>query len=563
MTMKVTLINPPQIYSEYEVGVVMTPPLGLAYLAAYLRQEGLAVELIDAVGEAPHTVTSYKPGIFLRGLTIEQIIERIPAATGLIGVSNLFTYAYPVVRELSAALRETFPGRPIVHGGAHPTAMYAEVLEQGAADYVILGEGELALTQLCSHVAGLRPIGEVPSLAYRDSGGKVMVNSMCGVIRNLDRPNMPFPARDLLPMQNYISSHEAHGATNGLWTPIISSRGCPYSCNFCQGRRKKWVARSARDVVDEIEECVNRWGITEFHFEDDNMTLDRRRTAELCYQIIRRGLKIKWQTPNGIRASVVDEALLAKMKAAGCTHITLAPESGSLRVVRDLMGKGKDYSHKKFLELAREAHQLGLKSAAYFILGMPGERPEDIEETISFAQMLARAGVDEAGFQLLIPLPGTPVWDTVVREYGAPDYLDLLVVGDFNRAKSWSKFLTEQQLASYRRRAYLSFQFYRAIFHPLCFMKTIVNVLQGRAETKIENYVRIFISRQRQSLITPATGSGLPDQDSASAKRSALGIVLQIAVGILARLGKKKPVKAGQGAGRSDKASYAKVAEYE
>ena len=206
---------------------------------------------------------------------------------------------------------------------------------------------------------------------------------------------------------------------------------------------------------------------------------------------------------------------------------------------------------------------MGLKSAAYFILGMPGERPEDIEETISFAQMLARAGVDEAGFQLLIPLPGTPVWDTVVREYGAPDYLDLLVVGDFNRAKSWSKFLTEQQLASYRRRAYLSFQFYRAIFHPLCFMKTIVNVLQGRAETKIENYVRIFISRQRQSLITPATGSGLPDQDSASAKRSALGIVLQIAVGILARLGKKKPVKAGQGAGRSDKASYAKVAEYE
>lgn len=559
--MKVTLINPPQVYSEYEVGVVMTPPLGLAYLAAYLRQEGFAMELIDAVGEAPHQIKSYKPGVFLRGLTIRQIIERIPSATELIGVSNLFTYAYPAVRELSAAIRETFPGCPIVLGGAHPTAMYAEVLEHGTADYVILGEGELSLTQLCRHLADAKPLEEVPSLAYRDSAGKVIASSPCEVIRNLDRPSMPFPARDLLPMQNYISSQEAHGATNSLWTPLISSRGCPYGCNFCQGRRKKWIARSARDVVDEIEECVARWGITEFHFEDDNMTLDRRRAVEICDQIIRRGLRIKWQTPNGIRASVVDEALLAKMKAAGCTHITLAPESGSLRVVRDLMGKGKDYSHKQFLDLAREAHRLGLKSAAYFILGMPGERPEDIEETISFGRMLARAGVDEAGFQLLIPLPGTPVWDTVVQEYGAPDYLDLLVVGDLNRSKSWSKFLTEQQLSSYRRRAYLSFQIYRAIFHPLCFIKTIVNVLQGRAETKIENYIRLFISRQRQRSIAPAFG--LPDRDSATTKDSGLGVMMRIAISIIARLSETKPAKAGQGADRLDKTSYAKVMEHE
>ena len=120
-----------------------------------------------------------------------------------------------------------------------------------------------------------------------------------------------------------------------------------------------------------------------------------------------------------------------------------------------------------------------MKVAAYFILGMPGETPEDIEQTIAYGKRLAKAGVDEAGFALLIPLPGTPIWDQVVRKGEQPDYLDLLIVGDLNKAKSYSAFLTAEQLSDYRRQAYFSFFLARAMYHPISMAKTIFNVIRG------------------------------------------------------------------------------------
>jgi magnesium-protoporphyrin IX monomethyl ester (oxidative) cyclase len=506
--MKVVLINPPQIFSQYQVGIGVTPPLGIAYLAAYCLKWGIDVEIVDSVGEAPDTVAPFREEIFLRGLRIGDIVERISQDVGLIGISNLFSFAYPAVRELANAIRAAHPDKPVVLGGAHPTHMYAEVLEHGSANFVVIGEGEIPLLELCRNLGGEIALEDVPSLAYRDGNGQVQETDIAPRIKDLDSQNIPYPARHLLPMENYIAAQEAHGATSGRWTSLITSRGCPYGCTFCDIRRTKWVARSARDVVDEMELCYGQWGIKEFHFEDDNMTLRRERLFEICDEIINRGLRIKWQTPNGIRASVTDELMLRKMKESGCIHITLAPESGSERVIREIIQKGKDYSHEQLLEIGRAAHKMGMKVAAYFILGMPGEKPEDVQQTIGYAKRLAKAGVDEAGFQLLIPLPGTPVWEHVVEEYGQPDYLDLLVVGDLNKAVSWSPHLAAEQLSSYRRRAYMTFQFYRAVYHPRSFVRTILNVLRGMAETKTENYMRMFIKHLRLSWrrATPKSG---------------------------------------------------------
>jgi anaerobic magnesium-protoporphyrin IX monomethyl ester cyclase len=501
--MKIALINPPQIFSQFQIATGIVPPLGIAYLAAYCLAKNVQVQLIDAPGESPSTVSPFQQDIFLRGLTFAGIVDRIDGDTDLIGISNLFSFAYPAVRKLSDALRAAFPDTPIVLGGPHPTHMFEEVLAHGSADYVIRGEGEHPLMDLCDHLAGAIPIDDVRSISYVGPNGQVLSNSDASRMRDLDQQKLPFPARHLLPMENYIAVQEAHGPTTNRWTTMITSRGCPYGCTFCDMRRTKWVGRSASDVVDEIELCMREWGITEFHFEDDNMTIRRDRMLDICEEIIARNLNISWQTPNGIRASVTDPEMLEKMKESGCIHITLAPESGSERVVKELIQKGNDFSHEKLLEVGKYAHQLGIKVAAYFIMGMPGEKPEDVEETIKYANRLARAGVDEAGFALLIPLPGTPVWDDVVAQGKQPDYLDLLIVGDLNRAESYSAFLTADQLSTFRRRAYVSFFVNRAMFHPLSFAKTIFNVIRGAAETKTEGYIRTFMRRQRSAPKSP------------------------------------------------------------
>ena len=330
-------------------------------------------------------------------------------------------------------------------------------------------------------------------VAYRGPEG-IIIQEKRNVINDLDI--LPFPARHLLPMEKYIDEQEAHGAVNDRWTTILSSRGCPYGCTFCDSRRTKFISRSAKDVVDEIEHCYTKYGIVEFHFEDDNMTLQRDRIIEICEEIIKREIDIKWQTPNGIRASVTDEIMLLKMKKSGCTHITLAPESGSERVMQEIVQKGKDFSHDQLLDIGRIACNIGMKSAAYFILGLPGETIDDIKQTIAYANKLARAGVDEVAFGLFIPLPGTPLWDHVVDNYGQPDFLDLLVIGDMNKAVSWADDITSEELNYFRRRAYLEFQLNRMIFHPIKFWRTIFNVFRGFAETKTENKIRTFIKRQ-------------------------------------------------------------------
>jgi radical SAM superfamily enzyme YgiQ (UPF0313 family) len=523
--MKIALINPPQIFSQYQIATGITPPLGIAYLAAFCLTRDIEVQLIDAPGQAPATVSPFQQDIFLRGMTNDEIVDRIDNDTDLIGISNLFSFAYPAIRPLSDALRAAFPNTPIVMGGPHPTHMFEEVLRHGTADYVIRGEGEFPLIDLCRHLSGEISIEEVASISYRDTDSVIVSTPNASRIRELDQDNIPFPARHLLPMENYIAVQEAHGPTTNRWTSMISSRGCPYGCTFCDIRRTKWVGRSATDVVDEIELCMKEWGITEFHFEDDNMTIRRDRMMQICDEIIARDLNISWQTPNGIRASVIDMEMLTKMKQSGCVHITLAPESGSERVVKELIQKGDDFSHDKLLQVGKFAHKLGIKVAAYFILGMPGETPEDIEDTIAYGKKLARAGVDEAGFALLIPLPGTPVWDEVVAEGGQPDYLDLLIVGDLNKASSYSPFLTAEQLSEFRRRAYFSFFLNRAIYHPLSFARTIFNVVRGAAETKSEAYFRTFIRRQRSS--SPATDKLAEDSYVSYSGERTISVLLQ------------------------------------
>ena len=496
MKIKTTLINPQQIFSKGQIAAGLTPPLGIAYLASFLLAHNYPIQIIDALGEDPHEINPFKKESFLRGLKLADVVRRIDSDTQLVGISNLFTFAYPAVELLCQMIRKAHPEKKIILGGPHPSALYNEILKNvPEVDFVAIGEGEESILGLAEHLSGELKLDELSGLATRDESGNVIVLKSSKRIKNLNKDNIPFPARHLLPMENYIEAQEGHGPSSGRWTSILSSRGCPYGCTFCESRRTTWIARTPKDVVDEIQHCLQEWGINEFHFEDDNMTINKERLIGICDEIIDRGLKIKWQTPNGIRASVTDREMLIKMKESGCLHITLAPETGSERVLNEIIEKGKDFDLTQLKECGALAHKLGLKVAAYFIIGLPGETRQEVKETIKYAKELAQRGVDEVAFGLFIPLPGTPLWDVTNRKNQEMDFLDLLAVGDMNKAVSWNNDINAEELNSLRLKAYITFHLARMISHPFLFIKSFVNVLRNIEETKTERTLLQFLRR--------------------------------------------------------------------
>ncbi len=496
MRAKTTLINPSQIFSKGQIAAGLTPPLGIAYLASFLLAHHYPVQIIDALGEAPYEINPFKKGSFLRGLNFAEVVKRIDPDTQLVGISNLFSFAYPAVEVLCKEIRKAHPEKKIILGGPHPSALYEEILNYlPEVDFVAIGEGEEILLGLVEYLSGNLELNELSGLATRDKSGNVIVLRSGKRIKNLNQDHIPFPARNLLPMENYIQAQEGHGPSSGRWTSILSSRGCPYGCTFCESRRTVWISRNPKDVVDEMEYCLSKWGINEFHFEDDNMTINKERLIGICDEIINRDLKIKWQTPNGIRASVTDSKMLTKMKESGCLHITLAPETGSERVLKEIIEKGKDFNLTQLKECGALAHKLGLKVAAYFIIGLPGETRQEVEESIKYAKELAKCGVDEVAFGLFIPLPGTPLWDITKTKNQEMDFLDLLAVGDMNRAVSWNDELNAEELNSLRLKAYMAFHLTRMIYHPFLFLKSFVNVLRSIEETKTERTLSQLLKR--------------------------------------------------------------------
>lgn len=494
--MNILFINPPQVFSNYQVAAGVTPPLGLMYLSSISKVNGYDVSMLDSVVENPENINNYGQ-ICYRGLSLEDIVDSIPGNTDLVGISNLFTFAYPLVVGLSKKVKDKL-SIPIVVGGAHPSALPKETLESSKIDYVIVGEGEQPFIELCEFIQGKRKVEYVSSLVYR-KGDEIIRNLRSSYVTDLDK--LPFPDRDLIPLEKYYKVHEAHGPSQERWTPILSSRGCPFECTFCTSVLwdRKWRPRTAENVVNEIELCVKKYNIKEFHFEDENLTFNKERTIEICNEIIKRRLNIKWQTPNGIRASVTDDEVLKSMRDSGCNHITVAPESGSKRVLEEIIRKFQNLEQVK--DIIVSCKKLGMKVAAYFVIGLPGEKKEEIEMTSNYAIQLAKAGLDEVVFSLFIPLPGSELYDKLKKGNKLPDnFTGLVSMGDLSKSISWSEFISDEELGKFRKKAYIKFHITRLIYHFGSSLKTFVNILIGRQELKSERAMITFIKRFRKSI---------------------------------------------------------------
>jgi radical SAM superfamily enzyme YgiQ (UPF0313 family) len=317
----------------------------------------------------------------------------------LIGIS-VYTVKIASALRVAQIVKDVNPDIPAVFGGPHPSVKSVESLKIApCVDFVLRGEAEFSFTRLAETIETKGPLSDIKGLSFRKDG-QIFHNPDTDFIEDLDR--LPPPARDLL-------------INKGTYTPedmglIMSGRGCPFECTFCSsagvwGRKIRF--RSIENVLDEIQQVKNAYGTVQFSFKDDIFTIKTNRVLEFCRLLKERNLTIKWDC--NVRVNLIDESMLAQMKSAGCNGIKLGIESGSDRVLKDVMKKKITVTQiKKAAELIRKA---GIHWTGYFMMGLPTETEQEMNQTL---ELMRNIKPDFASLSVYEPLPGTQLYHTGV-----------------------------------------------------------------------------------------------------------------------------------------------------
>lgn len=382
--MKVILINPSQSVSYGGIGTPKYLPLGLAYIGAVLEQNGHNVRMIDMDSD----------GLTKEGLGEELRLEK-PDLAGI----TVLTSSYNEAVLLSDIIKKSCSAYT-VFGGIHPTVLPEESIEPESVDFVIKGEGERSMLELIRCIERKEEFAQVDGLIFKNNG-KIIVNKNRDLIENLDY--LPFPARHLFRNQEYSFPDTL---TQRAF-PIITSRGCPGNCTYCNTKNiftRRLRFRSPESVIREIEFLIENYGAKEIHIWDDNFITHTKRVFQIRDEIKNRRLKLKFSFPNGLRADYISGEIIEALVEMGTYSIAFGVESGNQDIL-DRVKKGLTIEDiKRAFSLAKKA---GLETWAFFILGLPGENKDTLLETINFAKQL---NPDVAKFHLLQPFPGTEIF---------------------------------------------------------------------------------------------------------------------------------------------------------
>lgn len=409
--LKILLINPriPDNFYNREFYL----PSGILAVAAVLLQEGHEVRVVD------HKVIQYKNPLVDESFFSQMLLKDIEQFNpGLIGFGGLFSGNFQSVLSLSKCVKSVYTDIPIVIGGAHPSMYPLQILQNcDSIDYLIIGEGENTILSLADQIKNQTFFfKDLDGFAYREND-QVIINPKLSFIEDLDL--LPFPAYECINFEDYYEDtscwHNPKNLEIKTEIPIFTSRSCPNACNFCASNSimgRGWRPRSAENVVDEIQFLYENHGLNHFSFMDDNFTLSKPRLLDICRLINERNLDIQFETHNGVQISTLDEDVIDAMVNAGLTRIALPIESGSEYIRNKIMNK--KLSQEKIIEVVeilKRYPQISIR--AFFIIGMPEETHETLQDTYDLIQQI---NVEKVHLTNIVPFPGTKVYNQAVRD---------------------------------------------------------------------------------------------------------------------------------------------------
>jgi radical SAM superfamily enzyme YgiQ (UPF0313 family) len=477
------------------------PPIGLAYIAASIREAGHRVTGIDSIGEAPLKFSpSDKSKFVFRGLTPQGIAERAAAVPAdVIGCSIMFTHEWPQAKRTLRLLRQVHPNAIIMAGGEHITgAPELSLQDCPELDVCVLGEGEETAVNLVNAVEKRTSLHDVNGIVFRD-GSRILRTSPRSRIRSID--SIPPPDWTVFPIEPYLDNELGFGVNRGRSMPVLATRGCPYECTFCSSPfmwTTRWLARNPDAVLDEMEESLRKYRVSNFDFYDLTAIIKRDWIIDFCKKMVDRNMKCTWQLPSGTRSEAVDREVVDWMYRAGCRDVSYAPESGSPDVLKRIKKKVK---LDRMLASMKDAVDAGMNVKCNIIIGFPGEKHRHIMQTMLFLFRMARAGVHDIHLNGYLAYPGAELFHEL-QEKGLfrtldDDYCYSLVEENARVTSgiSHSENISHRMLAIYRFIGLVLFYSTRYFLKPRDLKRMVANIAAGREETRGQHEIINLIKR--------------------------------------------------------------------
>ncbi len=421
--MKILLIHP-QLKKYVQPKLA---PLGILSIAAVLEKAGHEVSVLDLNVTPELYEAADLSGFCLAGIT---------------STTPLINEAYALAKKLKQ--KYSFP---VVFGGPHPSALPEEALDNGV-DIVVRHEGEKTILDLVNCLEKKGPLREVKGILFRENG-KTVETPARELLTEKELDELPFPSYHLLHDVSLYSTPQPVISEKARSLTIVTSRGCPYLCNYCfKGVfGKKWRAHSPEYVVRLFKYLTSTFKVDEIGVQDDAFNIDKKRVQAICEGLLKEGIKVKWTTAQGLRANAVDLELLQKMKQTGFFRTGFGIESGNQSIISDQIHKA--VKKEDAILAVKAAKAAGIEPITYFMIGNSGENEKTMQETINFAKEL---DTDVAHFTITVPFPGTPLYEQIKREgkflvtdwslYGYTNGICYFELGELNKElveRMWKK----------------------------------------------------------------------------------------------------------------------------